>query len=173
MDAYPQVTALLHTLDRLPGPRHLCFPDGYDPARAQARAERLRARLEQTLGGPCVLTLAEDAGYYGTIVVPPRATQAGVPIAVRLSNYGDLAVVTTPAPDSHHDLDHAVAAGALTASDRHHIETALSDHYLVPLPPLHHLYDGVVTTLRDDTPRVSYGPHAGRTTWWTRFFEHL
>src|SRR4051812_25304915 len=46
---------------------------------------------------------------------------------------------TTPSPDSHDDLDHAVREGALSAADRAQIEAALSDlgYTLIPLRLLH------------------------------------
>ncbi|MFI8448009.1 hypothetical protein [Streptomyces erythrochromogenes] len=70
---------------------------------------------------------------------------------MRLSNYGCLAVVTTPAPDSHDDLAHAVRDGALSEADRSRIEAALSDlgYTLVPQRLLHRRYDGV-TRLTDE-----------------------
>ncbi|MGW4225645.1 hypothetical protein ACWEG1_19535 [Streptomyces bauhiniae] len=80
-------------------------------------------------------------------------------------------------PDSHADLDDAVADGALSAADRRRVETALAELgcRIVPLRLLHLRYDGV-TWLADGVPGasvLSYGPHAGEATWWTRFFEHL
>ncbi|MEV6679540.1 hypothetical protein AB0N09_22185 [Streptomyces erythrochromogenes] len=169
-----QVLALFHTLDRLPGPDHLEFPDGFDHASAASRATRLSDRLGEDVGQPCDLAEAQDAGYCFSIGVPGEATEAGVPLGVRLSNYGCLAVVTTPAPDSHDDLAHAVRDGALSGADRSRIEAALSDlgYTLVPQRLLHQRYDGV-TRLTDEDTFIAYPAHQDRATWWTRFFEHL
>ncbi|MEU5430715.1 hypothetical protein AB0H73_34650 [Streptomyces olivoreticuli] len=176
MDEDQRILDLFHAVDRLPGPDHLEFPDGYDYARARSRAARLTERLNTELARPCVTgDTAEDASYSFMVRIPAAATGAGVPLAVRLSNFGDLAVVTTPAPDSHDDLDHAVADGAVSETDRRRIESALSDlgYVLVPQRLLHSPYDGV-TWLADETGTViSYGAHRGRATWWTRLFEHL
>ncbi len=98
-----------------------------------------------------------------------------MPLAVRLSNFGDLAVVTTPAPGSHDDLGHAVADGAVCETDRRRIKSALSGlgYVLVPQRLLHCLYDGV-TWLAGGTGAVtSYSAHRGRAAWWTGLFEHL
>ncbi|MBL1083340.1 hypothetical protein JK359_15315 [Streptomyces actinomycinicus] len=171
------VLDLLRALDRLPGPEHLEFPDGFDHAAAGARAVRLQERLGRDFGQPCSLDAVQDASCYFRVSIPRQATEADVHIAVRLSNYGDLAAVTTPRPDSHEDLDQAVAEGALSGRDRRRVEDALSDlgYVLVPLRLLHRLYDGV-TWLADDVPGAvvaGYPPHQGRATWWTRFFEYL
>ncbi|MET8769935.1 hypothetical protein [Streptomyces sp. NPDC004658] len=157
--------ALLHALDRLPGPHHLEHPDGFDRAAARLRAARLRDRLTQDFGRPCRLDEGiQDASFSFSVDVPAEATGAGMLIAVRLSNYGDLAVVTTPALCSHDDLDDAVRDGALSGADRDRITAALSDlgYRLVAPRLLHRPYDGV-TWLADE----------GNATWWTRFFDHL
>ncbi|MFF9361257.1 hypothetical protein [Streptomyces griseoluteus] len=172
-----RILDLLRSLDRLPGPDHAEFPDGFDYGEAKARASALSERLSDGFGGPCPLAVTQDASYYFKVGVPAALTEAGVPLGVRLSNYGPLAAVTTPLPDSHADLDDAVAEGALSAADRHRVESALADLRYRTVPPrlLHLRYDGV-TWLANDVPGatvLSYGPHAGEATWWTRFFEHL
>ncbi|MER6680858.1 hypothetical protein [Streptomyces olivaceoviridis] len=157
--------ALFHALDSLPGPHHLEYPDGFDRAGARLRAARLRDRLTQDFGRSCRLDEGiQDASFSFSLDIPAEATGAGVPIAVRLSNYGDLAVVTTPEPGSHDDLDDAVREGALSEADRDRITAALSDlgYRLVAPRLLHRPYDGV-TWLVDE----------GHATWWTRFFDHL
>ncbi|MFG3124747.1 hypothetical protein ACGFYO_22420 [Streptomyces sp. NPDC048201] len=172
-----QIWDLLHSLDRLPAPNHLEFPEGFDHERAEARARALCERLSDDFGGPCHLDRAQDASAYFRAEVAAHLTGAGVLLGVRLSNYGRLAAVTTPLPDSHADLDDAVEQGAVSAADRRRIEGALTElgYEIAPLRLLHHRYDGV-TWLADDVPgavMLSYGPHAGEATWWTRFFEHL
>ncbi|MFD8806304.1 hypothetical protein [Streptomyces sp. NPDC059597] len=158
-----RTTALLRTLDRLPGPAHLEFPDGFDHARARARATRLRDRLTRDLGHPCHLDdQIQDAGYSFEIVIPSEARGAGAPLLLRLSNYGDLAAVTVPGPFGHDAPEGAVAPGPLSA-----IEAALRDLGCTPVPVrlLRRPYDGVSTWLAAEEP--------GRATWWTRFFDYL
>ncbi|WP_156727631.1 hypothetical protein [Streptomyces apocyni] len=172
-----RILELLHTLDRLPGPDHLEFPEGFDYTLAKSRATQLEGRLSEDFGQPCFLNDGvQDASYYFSVGIPQTATEACVAVGVRLSNYGNLAVITTPMPDSYGDLDQAVADGALSEGDRLRIEATLSDlgYELVPLRLLHRVYDGV-TWLANDVPGAvvaSYG-HPGQATWWTRFFEYL
>ncbi|MDN3261152.1 hypothetical protein QWJ26_15275 [Streptomyces sp. CSDS2] len=171
-----RILALFHALDQLPGPRHLEFPDTFDHAAAKARAIRLRNRLSSDLGHPCRLEdQIQDASYYFGVSVPQQATQAGIPLGVRLSNYGDLAVVTTPLSDSHEDLDHAVREGVVSVAERDRIVPALSalGYTLVPQRLLHRRYTGVTWLAQDGLTYAGYGPHQGLATWWTRFFEHL
>ncbi|MFB7780304.1 hypothetical protein [Streptomyces bauhiniae] len=172
-----QILDLLRSLDRLPGPDHAEFPDGFDHGEAEARATALSERLSEEFGAPCSLDETQHAGCYFKVRVPAALTEAGVLLCIQLSNYGRLAAVTTPSPDSHADLDDAVAEGALSAVDRRRVESALAElgYVIVPLRLLHLRYDGV-TWLADDVPGaavLSYGPHAGEATWWTRFFEFL
>ncbi|UFR01891.1 hypothetical protein KBP30_12135 [Streptomyces sp. Go40/10] len=160
-----RLLALLHALDRLPAPHHLEHPDGFDHPGARLRATRLRDRLTRDLGSPCRLDEGiQDASFSFCVDVPAEAVEAGVPLSVRLSNYGDLAAVTTEAPDGHDDLDDAVRDGALSEADRVRITTALSDlgYRLVPQRLLHRPYDGATWLARED-----------QATWWTRFFDHL
>ncbi|MFJ5780059.1 hypothetical protein [Streptomyces sp. NPDC093094] len=171
-----QILALFNDLDQLPGPDHLEFPHTFDYAAAKARAIQLRNRLSNDLGHPCRLDdQTQDASYYFKIAVPAEATQAGVPLGVRLSNYGNLAVVTTPLPDSHQDLDHAVREGVLSADERDRMASALSmlGYTLIPQHLLHRRYTGVTGPAEDRFTYLSHGPHQGLATWWTRFFEHL
>ncbi|MEV6840517.1 hypothetical protein AB0N17_39565 [Streptomyces sp. NPDC051133] len=171
-----EVLDLLHTLDRLAAPDHLEFPEGFDYSLARAQAGRLKDRLDEDFRQACKLDdQIQDASYYFKITIPAEAAEAGIPVGVRLSNYGNLAVVTTPMPDSHDDLDHAVLGGALSAADRRRIESALTECGYTLIPPrlLHRPYDGV-TPLADEGPfYAGYGPHQGRATWWTRYFEYL
>ncbi|MFF9839323.1 hypothetical protein [Streptomyces sp. NPDC013740] len=47
-----QVLVLFHALDRLPGPRHLERPDGFDYALSKSRATQLTCRLNEDIGQP-------------------------------------------------------------------------------------------------------------------------
>ncbi|WP_438490269.1 hypothetical protein [Streptomyces sp. S186] len=176
MDDDQRILDLFHALDQLPGPEHLEFPHGFDYARAGTQAARLAERLSRELARPCVLDgPMQDASYSFMVRIPAAATEAGVPLGIRLSNFGHLAVVTTPAPDGHDDLDQAMKGGALSATDRWRIDSALSDlgYLLVPQQLLHRLYDGRTWLADDVGEAISYGEHRGRATWWTRFFDHL
>ncbi|WAZ22574.1 hypothetical protein STRCI_003836 [Streptomyces cinnabarinus] len=131
----PRLLDLLRTLDRLPGPDHLEFPDGYDRERARAQARR----LTRALGPGWLLDDAVQDASFGFTVSGPG-------FGVRLSNYGDLAAFTAPAPDGQSE---AVLSGL--------------GYDVVPPQPLRHPYDGV-------TPLADHVPGA---TWWTRFFDYL
>ncbi|MEU9030891.1 hypothetical protein AB0D46_25905 [Streptomyces sp. NPDC048383] len=161
---------LLRRLDRMPGPHHMEFPDGFDYNRAEARAGKLSERLTREFGFPCPVSPAQDASSYFSMGIDAQATEAGGHLGIRLSNYGDLASITTPArgglnDDLHGDLDEAVAEGAISQADRIRVETALSDlgYVLVQQRPLQRRYDGVHTDW----------VWAGEPTWWVRFFYYL
>ncbi|MEW2131147.1 hypothetical protein [Streptomyces sp. NPDC005435] len=162
MDDGAQLTTLLHTLDRLPGPDHLEFPDGFDHARAKARAIRLRDRLTHDFGHPCdVDDQIQDASHHYEIAVPAEATGAGVLLVVRLSSFGDLAAVTVPGPFGQESPEGAVTPEPLSV-----VDIALRDLRYTPVPArlLHRPYDGVSDWLARES---------GRATWWTRFFDYL
>lgn len=161
---------LLRRLDQLPGPHHMEFPDGFDYDEAKARADALSERLTREFGFPCPVRSTQDAAAYFSMGVEAQATEAGGHLGVWLSNYGDLASITTPAwgglnDDLHGDLNEAVADGAISQADRLRLETALSElgYVLVQQRPLQLPYDGVHT----DWVWV------GEPTWWVRFFYHL
>lgn len=118
MNEDEQSPALLRTLDQLPGADHLEFSDGFDYSLAKAQATRLEARLTRGFRRACALDdHVQDASSYFRIALPAEAAEAGVPLGVRLSDFGNLAVVTTPRPDSHALLNQAVQEGTLTAAD--------------------------------------------------------
>ncbi|MFG2838095.1 hypothetical protein ACGFYE_24170 [Streptomyces zaomyceticus] len=169
MAAETDIDAVLRAADRVRGPSHLEFPDGFDHRRAVARVQALTERLQADFGRTCVLdTGVQDASFHATVVVPAEATAAGEQITIRLSNHGDLAVVAAEQPGSYADLDEAEEAGALASADRRTVETAVASlgYVLIPEPALHRPYDGV-TSLGAYT-----GPHS-EPTWWIRFFDYL
>ncbi|MBT2450824.1 hypothetical protein J7F03_27875 [Streptomyces sp. ISL-43] len=155
---------LLHRLDRLPGPRHMEFPDGFDNQRAKDRATALSERLERDFGSPCPVGGMQDAAAYFTVSVPPEVTEARWPIRVWLSNHGDLASISPPSgfPDR---VSAGLTEGTVAEADGLRLEAALSDLEYVRVP--HHLlkrdYDGAHT----DWAWV------GNPNWWIRFFYHL
>ncbi|MEU9165331.1 hypothetical protein AB0D29_34280 [Streptomyces sp. NPDC048424] len=154
---------LLHQLDRLPGPTHMEFPEGFDYDRAKARAEALAERLGHDFG-PCRIDTMQDAAAYFIVCVPQEGTEASWPIRIWLSNYGDLASISPPSgfPDRISDT---VPQDAISPTDHLRLESALADleYVLVPHRPLKRAYDGIHT----DWTWV------GDPTWWIRFFYHL
>lgn len=139
-------------------------PDGFDYQRAKDRAAALTDRLERDFESPCPVDGMQDAAAYFTVGVPPEATEAGWPIRVWLSNYGDLASISPPSgfPDR---VSNAVAEGRISGADRLRLEAALFDlgYVLVPQRPLKHSYDGIHTDWL----------WVGEPNWWVRFFYHL
>ncbi|MFB7540268.1 hypothetical protein ACFC0N_10285 [Streptomyces zaomyceticus] len=163
------IDAVLRAADRVQGPYHLEFPDGFDHCRAVARAQALAERLRADFDRPCVLdTGVQDASFHATVVVPAEATAAGEQIAIRLSNHGDFAVVAAERPGCYVDLDEAEASAALTSADRRTVETAVASlgYVLIPEPALHRPYDGLTALGTHTSPR-------GEATWWIRFFDYL
>lgn len=162
----------LHTLDRTPpGGDLLEWPEGYDYDAAKQRAAALADRLSEDFGRRWIVAPHQDTRYHFGVFVENYAP----PLAIRLSNYGYLAAVTTPSPHSHRDLDHAISEGALTSEQRALIETALADldYTFVPAPLLHRRYDGVtyLADLPSDQVLHECPPHKG-ATWWERFFDY-
>ena len=157
---------MLDALDRLPGPAHLEFPEGYDHERAEFMRSVLLERLSREFGQPCSGVSRQDASAYFGVHVPSAATEAGVALNIDLSNFGDLALVT--AADG-------VTECALTEAERRIIESALSDLGYVRVP--HRLllrpYDGV-SDLAGWYPEVDWdGSPNDPVTWETRFFSYL
>ncbi|MBT2369154.1 hypothetical protein J7E88_28520 [Streptomyces sp. ISL-10] len=163
-----EARALLNEVDRTTGPDHLEFPHSFDHHRALARVGTLIERLNTGFDCRCWAdTGVQDASFHADITVPAEATAAMQQIVIRLSNFGDLAVVAAENLGCYEDLDEAVAEGALTPADRLTAETATTalGYLLVPESALHRSYDGV-TCLAEYS-----APHAA--TWWIRFFDYL
>ncbi|MFJ3905403.1 hypothetical protein [Streptomyces sp. NPDC090025] len=162
---------LLRSLDRVPT-GDLKRPDDIDFQVARERAARLQIRLSADLGVQWSLNdRVQDASYGIELFTEIEHLNLGI----RISNYGDLAVVTTPSPSSHSDLDHAVNDGILSAEQRRLVETALHElgYTLVPLPLLRRRYDGVTGLAElnaDDHVFDSLPWDAEHPTWWTRYF---
>lgn len=140
------------------------FPDGFDYQRAERRAAVLAERLERDFGSLCPVDGMQDAAAYFTVSVPSEVTEAGWPVRVWLSNYGDLASISPPSgfPDR---VSNAAAEGTVSGADRLRLEAALSDleYVLVPHRPLKRAYDGIHTDWQ----------WVGEPNWWVRYFYHL
>lgn len=140
------------------------FLDGFNHQRANDRAAALAERLEGEFGCPCPVDGMQDAAGYFAVRVPREVTEAGWPITVWLSNYGDLASISPPSgfPDR---VSETFAEGSVSGADRLRVEASLSDlgYVLVPQRLLKNPYDGIHTDwLWGSEPN-----------WWIRFFYHL
>ncbi|AQY20423.1 hypothetical protein T261_04733 [Streptomyces lydicus] len=158
----------LREADRLAGPDHLEFPDTFDVPRELSRLRAPVERLNSEFSCRCQVSEGiQDASFLATVGIPAAATQASEGIAIRLSNFGGLAVVAAEGFGIYDDLDEAQAHGALTEADRRKAECAVTELRYVPIPEplLHRPYDGV-------TGLPSFYPHE-TVTWWTRFFDYL
>lgn len=163
------IDAVMRAADRAPSLEHLEFPHGFDHRRALARVHALVERLQTGFGCRCALdTDVQDASFHADIAVPAEATGAGERITMRLSNFGDLAVIAAENPGCYLDLDEAEAEGALTPADRRTVETAAVSlgYVLIPEPILRRPYDGVTRLGEHSSPY-------GEATWWIRFFDYL
>ncbi|MEU9125738.1 hypothetical protein AB0C96_38995 [Streptomyces sp. NPDC048506] len=163
------IDAVLRAADRAQGTDHLEFPHGFDRRRALARVQSLVERLQTGFGCQCVVdTAVQDASFHAVITVPAEATGAGERITVRLSNFGDFAVIAAENPGCYLDLDEAETEGALTLADRRTAEAAAASlgYVLIPEPALRRPYDGV-------TPLGEHSSPYGEATWWIRFFDYL
>ncbi|MEV4331819.1 hypothetical protein AB0K02_14990 [Streptomyces sp. NPDC049597] len=160
--------ALLRAVDRSTGPDHLEFPHSFDRNLALARVDTLIERLNTGFDCRCWAdTGVQDAGFHADITIPAEATAAGRQIVIRLSNFGDLAVVAAEHLGCYEDLDEAVEEGALTPTDRLTAETATTSlgYLLAPETALHRPYDGVTRLAEFSAPAAA--------TWRTRFFDYL
>jgi hypothetical protein len=161
-----RILDLLDALDRLPGPGHLEFPEGYDHERAEFMRRALLERLSREFGQPCSGVSRQDASAYFGVHIPAAATEAGVALSVDLSNFGDLALVATA---------DGLTEDTISEPEWRIIESALSDlgYVRVPQRLLLRPYDGV-SDLADGYPEVDWdGSPNDPVTWETRFFSYL
>lgn len=154
---------LLRSLDEATAfefPSNFSFPD------AQKRLENLLERLAADFGQPAEPDRwIEDASFHADVRIPAEATATGESFTIRLSNFGNLAVITLERPGiySQTELDELADAEDITR-----IATALTDlgYVVVPEEPLWGDYDGAKPAMRSLDTR--YG-----NTWWTRYFDYL
>jgi hypothetical protein len=108
--------------------------------------------------------LIQDASFYGDVFIPAEATQTGEELAIRISNFGPMAVYSIQRPGA---FDSSEMAGLLDATDRDRIEQALTEtgHLIVQEELLWREYDGRCNFWR--TPFPNERPR----TWWDRFFD--
>jgi hypothetical protein len=148
---------------------HLEHPPGFDLAAEIARAHRLVNRLSADFGWrlstDAGTSSVQDASFLGDIEIPAAATRSGARIAIRLSNFGQLAVVALEGFGTHDTTEFSVL---IDDTDRRTIERALGDegYRLVPESILGRDYDGTSDALRTAYPQT-------RPTWWIRYFDYL
>lgn len=156
-----ELWALLHELD---DPAHLETPQGFDWEAARRQFDSLVARLNAAFQTTCPTDRSvEDATYHAQVTVPADATATGENLVVRVSNFGNLAVLALGNPGAYdqeefdalvHESDVARISGCLDEGD----------YTLVPEAPLWKSYDG----------RVPAGVFLeSKPSWWIRYFDYL
>lgn len=152
---------LLHQLD---DPVHLEKPQGFDWEAARRQFDGLVFRLNAAFGTACGADRGvQDATYHAQVIVPAAATATGQNLVVRVSNFGNLAVLALGNPGTYgqeefdalvHEIDLARISKSLDAGK----------YLLIPEAPLWKTYDGCVPT------RVFL---PSKPTWWIRYFDYL
>ena len=165
---WPDRAEIVSLLRRCDDAGHLERPAGFDYATESRRFGQLVAGLEESFGCACAVDTGarvQDASYFGQVVVPGPATMAGVPIFIRVSNFGGLALVGAEGPGRYDDAE---TLSLLADADLTQVLETLANHDYVPLleDVLGDEYDGISDVLRGAYP--SYPP-----TWFIRFFDYL
>jgi hypothetical protein len=165
------VEEALELLRRLDDPRFTERPKGFDERAAATRFKELLARLNQTFN--CEVASEswpdiQDASYYGQAKIPTGSTETGADIAVRVSNFGNLAVYALELLGAYDDAERELL---MSERDRDRVETALADCGYVALPEdiLWEPYDGANQGLLDHHARAGYE----QPTWFLRYFGFL
>jgi hypothetical protein len=99
------MAGLLRTLD---DPVHLESPPGFHYTREQRRFRSLIADLERRFACTCEVEAGlqvQDASFLGQLVIPAAATAEDVPIFVRVSNFGGLALLGVEGPGRYDDAE--------------------------------------------------------------------
>ena len=145
-------------------PNHLEYPADHDHRGSRNRFDQLARRLDLDFG--CEVDVdrdIHDASMHGRITVPARATAAGRPLVVVVSNFAELAVLAISNPGM---WTAAQTARLLHPDDADRMYAALGDlgYVLIPEEPLWLPYDGACDPAIFTT---------AEPTWWTRFFDYL
>jgi len=153
--------ALLYELD---DPAHLETPQGFDWEAARRQFDGLVARLNAAFQTTCATDRSiEDASYHVEVTVPADATATEVDLVVRVSNFGNLAVLALENPGAY---DQEEFDALVHESDLTRIYECLDEggYILVPEAPLWEPYDGRV-------PGSVFLP--SKPSWWIRYFDYL
>jgi hypothetical protein len=151
-------------LRALDDPHNLERPADFNADAAARRFTALVEHLERGFGCPCRTDAGpgriKDASFYGDVIVPADSTASGEDLAIRVSNFGPMAVYGLGRVGDYDGLDQA---------DQERVETALEDtgYTIVPGRILWQEYDG-----RSDFWRT-HVPNERPPTWWVRFFDYL
>ncbi|AEV85747.1 hypothetical protein ACWT_4725 [Actinoplanes sp. SE50] len=148
---WPDRAEIISLLRRCDDADHLEHPAGFDDAAERRRFGLLVAGLEQGFGGECAVdagAAVQDASYFGQVVVPGPATTTGVPIFIRVSNFGGLALVGAEGPGRYDDEE---TLALLADADLTQVLGILASQDYVPLleDVLAAEYDGISDVLRD------------------------
>lgn len=156
-----ELWALLYKLD---DPAHLEAPQGFDWKAARRQFDGLVARLNTAFQTTCETDRSiEDASYHAEVTVPAGATATGGNLVVRVSNFGNLAVLALENPGAY---DQEEFDALVHQSDLTRIYECLDegDYTLVAEAPLWEPYDGRVT---------AWVFLSSKPSWWIRYFDHL
>ena len=94
-----ELWALLHQLD---DPAHLETPQGFDREAVRRQFDSLVSRLTTAFGTACGADRSvQDATYHAQVIVPADATATGRNLVVRVSNFGNLAVLAIENPGAY------------------------------------------------------------------------
>jgi hypothetical protein len=145
-------------------------PTGFNEEAVEARFEELLALLSRAFRCQVAAesgAYVQDASFYGEAVIPAGSTETGADIAVRVSNFGTLAVYGLELLGTYTDAEREVL---MSPVDRDRVETALTDSGYVALPEdaLWEPYDGANQWLVDFYAGMKYRP-----TWFIRFFDYI
>jgi hypothetical protein len=164
------VEEALELLRRFDDPRFTERPEGFDERAAATRFLDLLARLNQTFN--CEVAseswpIVQDCSFYGQARIPASSTETGADIALRVSNFGNLAVYALELLGAYDDAERELL---MTERDRDLVETDLADSGYVALPEdvLWEPYDGANQSLRD-----FYARQPDQATWFIRFFDFI
>jgi hypothetical protein len=107
----------------------------------------------------------QDATFYGQLIIPGRSTDTGADVAVRVSNFGHLAVYALERLGAYSDAERD---SLMAEADRSRVEFALGESGYVVLPEdvLWKRYDGVNQALL-----TLYGDR--RPEWFIRYFDYI
>jgi hypothetical protein len=158
------IAALLRTLD---DPAHLDLPPGFHYAGEQRRFRSLVADLERRFACTCEVEAGlqvQDASFLGQLVIPAAATAADVPIFVRVSNFGGLALLGVEGPGRYDDAE---TLAFIAERDLGLVLEALAALDYVPL---------LEDVLFADAYEASDAMLAHRShppSWFDRFFSYL
>jgi hypothetical protein len=160
-----EIVALLHEHD---DPDRLEQPAGFQYDREQARFASLVTELEHRFTCSCEAEAGlwvQDASYLGQLTIPTDATASKVPIFVRVSNFGHLALVGVARPGCYDDRE---TLALIAPEDLRQVIDAITYLGYVPLfeDVLNERYDGMSEALKR-----SFSTYPA--TWFTRYFDYL